>query len=291
MSELKVGLAQMNSSDVPAHNVTRTFELVDQATAEGAELVCLPENVLYRGPRNPTNFQRSELFFEYSPDGDLLETSQLSGLVLNALSKCKVGVLLGSVFEKSNDPERPYNTQVVFLPGQRPIRYRKIHLFEFQGVRAQYNENRDASSGRRPMSFEFKGLKFGMTICFDLRFPELYRWLLVEDACDVMLVPSAFTNETGKDHWHTLLRSRAIENLSYVLAPAQFGSHKNSAGADLMCFGHSIAYGPWGELIWEAEASGESVGLVTLRKDHVEKSRARLGVMQSIRRDLLGSKE
>lgn len=289
MSEFKVGLLQMSSGDHPGRNLKRAFELIAQARQEGADLVILPENVFYRGPRNPVGFSRSDLFLEFSDSGDLLETSELSRELLKALSDANLGVVVGAALEKSKDPERPYNTQIAFLPGQKPIRYQKMHLFEFLGASAQYSESGDCTPGRKPMSFEFKGLRFGMSICFDLRFPELYRWLLQEEGCHVLLVPSAFTFETGKDHWHTLLRSRAIENLSYVLAPGQYGSHKNSSGAELLCFGHSLAYGPWGELIWEAEASGDAVGIVTLFKDHIEKSRQRLGAIQSIRPELLGT--
>jgi predicted amidohydrolase len=150
--------------------------------------------------------------------------------------------------EKSGDPLRPYNTCAVFgSDGALLARYRKIHLFDVDlqdGTRLA--ESSATTSGSAPELFDVKGFRVGLSICYDLRFPELYRALVARGA-EVLLVPAAFTLHTGKDHWHVLLRARAIESQCWVVAAAQWGKHPKGRAS----YGHSMIVDPWGVVVAE----------------------------------------
>jgi len=164
------------------------------------------------------------------------------------------------------EPGKVMNSLLVHGPdGARVARYDKVHLFAFAAAGESYDESRTMVPGRTVRSFEMAPadgprLKVGLSVCYDLRFPELYRSL---GQPDLILVPAAFTATTGRAHWHTLLRARAIENLCYVLAPAQGGRHDNGKAT----FGHSVLYDPWGETVAQLdEGPGVIVGEVDLER-------------------------
>ena len=151
------------------------------------------------------------------------------------------------------------NSLLVWNPqGERVARYDKIHLFAFDNGRERYDEGRVLAPGSEPVALDVEGWRVGLSICYDLRFPELYR-ALMQPACDLIVVPSAFTHTTGQAHWDLLLRARAVENQCYVLAPAQGGLHENGRRT----WGHSLLCDPWGELL-AVQPEGEAVVAGTL---------------------------
>ena len=178
------------------------------------------------------------------------------GDVFPALSSA--GLVGGTLPLVTPDPDRVFNTVLVFDPkGRRVARYDKIHLFSFRQGDESYDEARTIAPGREPVAFDCTiagtRLRVGLSVCYDLRFPELYRRL---GGADLILVPSAFTATTGAAHWEALLRARAIENLCYVLAAAQGGRHENGRST----FGHTMLIDPWGEVIARHEAGPGIVG-------------------------------
>jgi len=175
-------------------------------------------------------------------------------------------------------PARVRNACCVYGPeGARLARYDKIHLFAFDNGREQYDEARVLEAGDTPIAFESEGWRAGLSVCYDLRFPELYR-ALARPPCDVLFVPSAFTYTTGLAHWLLLLRARAVENQCYVVAPAQGGLHENGRRT----FGHSAVVDPWGEVLACAHEGGEGEGIAVadLSKQRVAEVRTQLPALR-----------
>ena len=163
------------------------------------------------------------------------------------------------------------NSCLVWSPtGQRVARYDKIHLFAFDNGQERYDEGRVLQAGAEPVAVDVEGWRVGLSICYDLRFPELYR-ALMQPPCDLIVVPSAFTHTTGAAHWELLLRARAVENQCYVLAPAQGGRHENGRRT----WGHSLLADPWGEVL-ACQPEGEAVVAGTLDRDRLAAVRLQL---------------
>jgi len=247
---MRVGLVQINTRDDKDANLRRAEELVDAAVARGARFVVMPEYVSFLGPK-----EQHEAIAEPIPGPT---TDRF------AAKAREHGIFLlgGSIHEQSDTPGMYYNTSVMFDPaGEIIATYRKIHLFDIDLTgNVTANESSTILPGDEIVTADVDGHTVGLTICYDLRFPELYRQLALEGA-EILLVPAAFTMFTGKDHWHVLLRARAIENQTYVLAPGQFGAHgENNA----QCYGHSIIIDPWGTVIAE---SSDSEGVVVADLD------------------------
>lgn len=257
---LRVGLVQINTRDDKEANLRRAEELIDEAVARGARFVVLPEYVSYLGAKD-----RHQEVAESVP-GPTTERfaakARQHGIYLHG----------GSIHERSDTPDKYYNTSVVFNPdGEIIATYRKIHLFDIDLTgNVTANESSSILPGDEIVTAEIDGHTVGLSICYDLRFPELYRHLALEGA-EVLLVPAAFTMFTGKDHWHVLLRARAIENQTYVLAPGQYGSHDPNA----QCYGHSVVIDPWGSVIADA-SDAEGVVVADLDFDYVRKIRKQL---------------
>jgi len=244
---MRVGIVQVCSTDDLEANLERAEALVREAAARGASLVALPENFAYmrrEGARYPC---------AQGPDGE----------IVRALSRWakenRIWLVGGTLPEAIPGDVRVHNTSVVFDPeGREVARYRKLHLFDVAlgaDGRDVYRESDYCAPGEELVvcSTPFGGL--GLSICYDLRFPELYRGL-VDRGARFIAVPSAFTRETGKDHWEVLLRARAIENQCFVLAPAQCGQHT----PDRASHGRSLVIDPWGLMI--AQAGDEPTVLV-----------------------------
>ena len=234
---LRVGLVQMNSRSDKEANLATAERLIDEAAERGARLVGLPEYVSFLGPKD-----LHEANAEPIP-GPTTERF--------AAKARQHGIYLlgGSILEHSDVDGKYYNTSTFFNPdGELQAIYRKIHLFDID-ITGNVSANESASilPGERVVTVQLDGHTVGLTICYDLRFPELYRLLALEGA-EVLFVPAAFTLFTGKDHWHTLLRARAIENQCYVLAPAQIGPHDTNA----QCYGHALVADPWGTVTADA---------------------------------------
>lgn len=247
---LRVGLVQINTRDDKDANLRRAEELVDAAVARGSRFVVMPEYVSFLGPK-----ERHQQIAEPIP-GPTAERF--------AAKAREHGIFLlgGSIHEQSETPGMFYNTSVMFDPaGEIIATYRKIHLFDIDLTgNVTANESSTILPGDEIVTADVDGHTVGMSICYDLRFPELYRQLALEGA-EILLVPAAFTMFTGKDHWHVLLRARAIENQTYVLAPGQFGAHEPN---NSQCYGHSIIIDPWGTVIAE---SSDSEGVIVADLD------------------------
>jgi predicted amidohydrolase len=252
---------QLTSQADLAENLDRCAALVELAKRRGAELVLLPENFAFFGPEA-----------EKRRIAEPLATGRISSALRGMARDNAVCVVGGGFPEQSADPSRPYNTLlVVAADGTDQAIYRKIHLFDVAlGSGGNYAESDATSAGSELGLAQVGGFKLGLSICYDLRFPELYRALSREGA-EVLLVPAAFTLHTGKDHWHVLLRARAIEAQAFVVAAAQQGSHPGGRHT----YGHALVADPWGTVIVEA---ADGVGLVTATLE-----RARL---ESVRRAL-----
>jgi nitrilase len=176
---------------------------------------------------------------------------------------------------RSPDPQRVLNSCRVYAPdGALAAHYDKIHLFRFErdagGTRESYDEGRAIFAGATPVACQSAGLRVGLSVCYDLRFPELYRALMTPP-CDLFSVPSAFTYTTGQAHWELLLRARAVENQCYVIAPAQGGRHENGRRT----WGHSMIVDPWGEVL-AVRPEGEGVVLAELDPARIAEVRAQL---------------
>lgn len=250
-SRLLVGVGQLNSTPDIEENLRTLKDLTQRASERGCDLVMFPECAPQMRPDR-----------ERVRQAESLEGAQVSA----CKSLCRqynIGMLLGSFAQKSDaDPDRFYNTSV-FLDrkGECIAHYQKVHLFEaWSGDQRTHHEAAHVLSGpAKPTIAAFEGWNFGLSICYDLRFPELYR-LLVGAGADVVCVPSAFTYETGAAHWETLLRARAIENTVYAIAPAQ--TRENYPGR--RTWGHSMAVSPWGEVIGQL---GDETGLFVVELD------------------------
>ena len=217
-------------------NLTQAKLLIEKSVNLGAQLVALPENFSYLD-REGNKIQAVE-DLEDGPAVQMLRELARSNSIY---------IVGGTVPLAARD--RVTNTCLVFGPeGLIVARYDKIHLFDIQLDEAHsFVESRYIAPGKEPVTFDALGATMGLSICYDLRFPELYR-VLVKRGARVLFVPSAFTWRTGAYHWLELLRARAIENLAYVVAPAQFGRH--NAGRE--SFGHSVIVDPWGQILAQA---------------------------------------
>ncbi len=242
---LLLAAVQMTSGADKAANLAAADRLIREAASRGAGLVGLPENFAWFGPEADRASAAEAL------DGPTL--TRLAGLA----RELKVCLLAGSVLEQGAPGGRLYNTSCLFGPdGARLAAYRKIHLFDVDvGDGASYRESAAVAPGTEAVSAEAAGVRVGLSVCYDLRFPELYRRHSAAGAT-LLTVPAAFTLMTGKDHWEVLLRARAIENLAYVLAPAQVGKHSDKR----QTFGHAMVVDPWG-LVTSRASEGEGVAI------------------------------
>jgi predicted amidohydrolase len=264
--ELPVALVQTDAGPDPEANVARAAELADAAAAAGARLVALPEYLQYRGP----------------DDGFRASARPIPGPFTEPFSRVAARhgcwILAGSLAETSKDPARPHNTSVLIGPdGVIRARYRKIHLFDVAVDDGPMDvESARVTGGDEPVVADVEGVALGMTICYDLRFPELYRTLALAGA-QVLAVPSNFTERTGRDHWEVLLRARAIENGAYVLAPAQIGGPPGQPA-----YGRSMIVDPWGTVIAQAP---DRVGIIRadVETDRVTAVRRQIPVLANRR--------
>lgn len=240
---MKVAALQMVSGTALQANLAVAGALLAEAAAAGAELALLPEHFALLGQRDTDKLAIAEPHAPASPaDGGTIQT-----FLQNAARTHGLWLVGGSLPLATTDPAKAHNTTLVYNPqGGCVARYDKVHLFNFDNGRERHDEARTLVAGREPVAFELPSRdghcwRVGLSICYDLRFPELYRAL----AADLLLVPSAFTHTTGQAHWEVLLRARAIENQAYVLAAAQGGTHENGRHT----WGHSLLADPWGEVL------------------------------------------
>jgi deaminated glutathione amidase len=252
---MKVSLVQMNSISDKAANIASAKALIERAVAEDQpDWILLPEQFDWAGGTRADKIANAEAL----PGGPAYAMAQ-------SLARAyKVFIHAGSIMERIAGDDRIHNTTVVFnRSGDEIARYRKIHLFDVttpDGV--SYKESAGVKPGDAVVTYDCEGVTVGCSICYDLRFPDLFQ-ALAEKGAGIIALPAAFTLQTGKDHWETLLRARAIETQTYVCAAAQTGSF-TVGNEQRHTYGHSLVADPWGHVV--AKAS-DGIGVVTTRVD------------------------
>lgn len=264
---MRIAVVQMNSQESKDANLRQAESLIDACVAaERPDLLVLPEVFTLMGE----NRDAKRLAAEDEGTGEswrmLADRAKRHGVYIHG----------GSILERAPG-EKLYNTTYAFDPaGKQIAKYRKIHLFDVTTPDGQsYRESASFEAGADVVTYKAGDLTIGCTICYDLRFPELYQ-ALAKKGADVIMVPAAFTLQTGKDHWEVLLRARAIETETYVVAAAQTGTHANGTRA---CWGHSLIADPWGLVLARA---GEGIGHASARIDggYLRTVRGRIPVME-----------
>ncbi len=265
--EWTVAVVQLESQDRLDENLERAADLVARARRLGAEIAILPENFAFMGAEEDRRAIAEVV--SVGPGG------QADGPIVRALRELarreRLHLVAGGMPEASGDPRRPFNTSVAVGPdGSVLAVYRKIHLFDVDvGDGQSYRESSSTTAGDGAVTVELGGLVTGLSVCYDVRFGALYQ-ALVDRGAEALTVPAAFTLMTGKDHWHVLLRARAIECQSWVLAAAQCGAHPRGRRT----YGKSCIVDPWGDVVAQAsDGPGVAVGRVErARVDAVRKS-------------------
>jgi predicted amidohydrolase len=233
---LPVALVQLDARDDVSANIEAAVELAETAAEAGARLIALPEYLQFRG----------------SDDGFRASARPIPGPHTDPFAAVAgrhgAWILVGSTAETSDDPARPYNTSALIAPdGSLAATYRKVHLFDVDIDRGPADtESARVTPGDGLVCADVDGVRVGLSVCYDLRFPELYRSLALAGA-EILTVPAAFTERTGRDHWEVLLRARAIENGAFVLAPSQIGGPPGQPA-----YGRSMVIDPWGTVIAQA---------------------------------------
>ena len=240
---MRVAMCQLNARDDRGDNLRVARELLRRAAGAGADLAVLPEYVDYLGPSAG------------APKPEPID-GEFATFFADAARDLGIWVHAGSFHEIGPDAEHTFNTTLVFdRGGTLAAQYRKIHLYDVEiPGRVSYKESATVAAGTDAVRVTVEGVEVGLSICYDLRFPELYRRLAI-DGATVLVVPAAFMMHTGRDHWEVLLRARAIENQCYVLAAGQIGDHEPAR----TCFGRSVVVDPWGTVIAQAP---DTVGTV-----------------------------
>jgi predicted amidohydrolase len=267
VSAFLVGIVQMTSTADAERNLAAAEALIAEAAGRGARFVGLPENFAFLKPEGEPIPEPQDL------DGPWVQR------MAAAAQRHRLTLLLGSLPERIPGTRRIHNTSVLLGPDGRTLAtYRKIHLFDIDLPGLEHlRESRSVAPGDALVVADAGFASIGLSICYDLRFPELYRELTRRGA-QVLAVPSAFTERTGKDHWEVLLRARAVENQAYVFAPAQVGDH----GGGRASHGHAMIVDPWGVVLAQvAGGEGVAVGLVDL--EHLTAIRRQLPALTHAR--------
>jgi deaminated glutathione amidase len=256
---MKIALVQFNSGPDKRDKLRRAFSFIKKAGAAKAQWILLPEVFNYRGDlTHPENFKAAA----ESISGESVK-------MLSALARASRDfILAGSIVEQAPSRTKAYNTSVLIDDrGKINAVYRKIHLFGAQIGKTALRESRVFLGGKKSVMGRVHDFRVGLSVCYDLRFPDLYQFYRRAGA-DVLTVPAAFTAFTGQAHWEVLLRARAIENQCYVLAPNQVG--RDSRG--IATHGHSMVVSPWGEVLAKGSADKEEIVYADILLSEIEKS-------------------
>jgi nitrilase len=263
LTAIRIASIQMVSTPVLEENLNTAARLIKSVAEEGVQLAVLPEYFCLMGLKDTDKVRARESYGSGPIQEQLSAIAKDNGIYLVA----------GTIPLEAGDPQKVLNTTLVFNPhGETIARYDKIHLFGFQTETERYQESETIEAGNEPgilkIAIGTQEWIFGLSICYDLRFPELYRAL---GQVDCHIIPAAFTYTTGKDHWEILLRARAIENQCYVLASAQGGTHLNQRRT----WGHSMLIDPWGD-VFANLPEGEGFISGVLCKDKLNEVRSKL---------------
>jgi nitrilase len=262
---MKIAAVQMVSGTSVERNSETAQRLIGEAAHAGAELVVLPEYFCFMGRSD-----RDKLGIAEAP-GD----GPLQRMLSDAAREHRLWLIGGTLPIRTDDPDRVLNANCVYAPdGALAVRYDKIHLFKYDNGRERYDEGAAIRAGAEAMTFQAGALRVGLSVCYDLRFPELYRELM-DPPCDLISVPAAFTHTTGLAHWELLLRARAVENQCYVIAAAQGGVHENGRRT----FGHSMVVDPWGKVL-NVLPEGEGVVVAELDPARIASVRLQLPALE-----------
>jgi len=255
--KINCAIVQMNSGSDRDENLKRVDELVKRAVGSGAEIVALPENFAFMRDPGEKKIKGERL------DGPIISR------VREIAKRESLFILAGSFPQKSPNPEKVYNTSVMIGPrGEIIAAYRKIHLFDVRVPQGEsHNESRRVAPGKQAVVADTSLGRMGLTICYDLRFGGLYQHLADHGAL-IIFSPAAFTELTGKAHWEVLIRSRAIENQVFMIAPAQYGVHPGNRRT----YGHSMIVDPWGTILAEIP-QGEGIAVASLDLDYLNEVR------------------
>ena len=263
-----VAAIQMTSSHVVADNLASAGALLREAKDAGALVACLPENFSFIGLKDADKLQVAEA------DGD----GPVQAFLSDTARRLNMWILGGTLVIRTNDSSRVANSSLLIdADGKRVARYDKIHLFDVTvpGRDEPYRESNHVLPGRSPVIADTPVGKLGLSVCYDMRFPELYRELVSQGA-EWLAMPAAFTVPTGRAHWETLLRARAIENLCYVVAPAQFGTH--TSGRET--YGDTLIVDYWGQVLSRL-AKGTGVITADIDLSAQAESRARFPALDN----------
>ncbi len=253
----------MTSNENVDENVKSVKVALEKLRGQKCDLICLPENALFLRidkKKAVPSFTLKEAFWS---DLQKFATDENCFLLIGSLA-----------FSKG---KKKYNSTVLVVPRKKPrVVYEKIHLFDVDVVGAPSSRESDEfTHGRTPKVITIKGWKIGLSICYDVRFSELYKHYAKKQV-HLILVPSAFLVPTGQAHWHVLMRSRAIETQAYVVAPAQCGGHLGENGLKRDTFGHSLIVGPWGEVLFDLGGESATVHTEVLEMNHIEHVRKQI---------------
>jgi deaminated glutathione amidase len=260
---VKIAAVQMVSTPVVEENIATARRLIAQAAAQGAQLVLLPEYWPVMGMKEADKVGHAEQF----------DAGPIQRFMAQIAREHRIWLIGGTLPMVAPEPDKVLNTTMVYDPsGEHVIRYDKIHLFSFTKGEESYDEARTIVHGTQVATFDAPFGKVGLSVCYDLRFPELYRAM---GDCSLIVMPAAFTYTTGKAHWEILLRARAIENQCYVLAAAQGGRHPNGRRT----WGHSMLIDPWGE-VKALLPEGEGIVVGDLDMRHIQRVRESLPALK-----------
>jgi len=263
-NKLKVAAIQMNSSENKEKNLKQAERLIIKAVKGNAKFIVLPEVFNFRGDLKKA-INAAEPIPGYS-----------TNLISNLAKKYNVWILIGSLMEKDQKSLKPYNTSILINnKGKIVTKYRKMHLFDIKLGKKEIYESKRNAPGKSPNLVSINKIKLGLSICYDLRFPEFYRTYANKKA-EIICIPSSFTKKTGEAHWHPLIRARAIENLCYIIAPNQcgIGSH------NVPTYGHSLIVDPWGKILAEGSGNKEAVLFAEIDSDYLKNIRKNLPALE-----------
>lgn len=269
-----IGIVQMRSTDQLEQNLDFSHQQIQLAADKGIDLLAFPETFLYIGPDNQEKHRVAQTL-----DGVIVDTFR------DYAARYNMSLLLGSIYEKiPDDADRLYNTSIfINRQGELSGIYRKIHMFDAPAL--GFNESDGIKAGDKPVVFDHEVGRIGLSICYDIRFPELYRHLTAMGA-EIIFVPAAFFLYTGKHHWLQLLIARAIENQVYIVAPNQWGEHYEGR----VSYGSSVVIDPWGSVVCCAP---ERTGLIatTIDLDYLHEVRRNMPLLSHRRPKLYQSND